>query len=150
MRGNGLSCRTYFISKNSWDALCLRDQICFSDRVKFRPKAEGLASVSADRLEPHRDSIPSAGWASRPTHRTACSSLRASVTFPVTPINPQDDCRGEVRPRTCLLFHASTFLELHSPKIRSRLGHQVFLSNLLPSTQLRGSKVQKLPLSSCW
>lgn len=147
MRGNGLSCRI-LTSKNSWDTLCLRDQICFSDRLKFRPKAEGLASISADRLEPHRDSSPP--QAGPPTHRTACSFLRASVTFPVAPINPQDDCRGEVCPRTCLLFHASTFLELHSPKIRSRLGHQVFLSNLLPSTQLRGSKVQKLPLSSCW
>ena len=45
--------------------------------------------------------------------------------------------------KMCLLFHASTFLGLHSPMIRSRLGHQISLSNLLPSTQLSGNKVQK-------
>lgn len=50
--------------------------------------------------------------------------------------------------RTCLLFHASAFLGLHSPMIRSRLGHHIALSNLLPSTQLSGNKVQKVLLSS--
>lgn len=39
----------------------------FFGPCKIQAEGEGLASISADRLEPHHDSIPSAGWASRPT-----------------------------------------------------------------------------------
>ena len=56
------------------------------------------------------------GWASHPTHRTACSSFQGSLTFSMIQISPWDNWEGEAHPHhVMLLFFFMTPPPMASP-----------------------------------